>query len=432
LLAQIPRAPRHFTAATVERMSLSDPAPASLLRHQPFVRFLSARVCATTATQMQAVAIGWQMYGLTHNPLDLGLVGLAQFLPAIALFLVAGHVADRYDRRTVLRICQGVGAAAMAMLALATYGGWITREVIFTVAGVLGAARAFESPTQSSLLPAVVQADLFPRAVAASASASQFATIGGPALGGLIYAVNPVAAYAVAGMLLLVASVTSGLIQIERAPVRREPFSFQSLFAGFAFMRKTPIVLGAIALDLFAVLLGGATALLPVFARDILITDAEGLGLLRACPAVGAVTISLVLMRWPLRARVGRVMYAAVAVFGIATIVFALSRSLVVSMAALAVLGGADLVSVVIRSTLVQLQTPDAMRGRVSAVNSMFIGTSNQLGEFRAGVMAHWFGTVPAVLIGGIGTLIVVALWTRLFPQLFDADAMGRPQPPPP
>jgi MFS family permease len=393
------------------------------------VIFCAVRVCATVALQMQAVALGWQIYGLTGRPLDLGLVGLAQFLPALVLFLLTGHVADRYDRRRVLRICQTVEGLAVATLAWGTAAGWIDREAILTAALAIGAARAFEAPALSALLPTIVPAEMFPRAVAGAASANQFATIAGPAAGGLVYAVSPVAAYGLSAALFLAAATLVGLMPLVAAVGRRDRFSLASLFAGFAFIRRQPIVLGAISLDLFAVLLGGATALLPLFARDVLDTGAAGLGLLRACPAAGALTTSLVLARWPLRRRVGRTMYACVALFGLATIVFALSRWLPLSMAALAVLGVADLISVVVRSTLVQLCTPDEMRGRVSAVNSLFIGTSNQLGEFRAGAMAALIGGVPAVLVGGVGTLLVVALWARLFPQLYAVDAMQAVRP---
>ncbi|HEX2216022.1 MAG TPA: MFS transporter [Xanthobacteraceae bacterium] len=402
---------------------------ASLLAHRPFLFFWLARVGATIAMQMQAVAVGWQMYSITGSALDLGLVGLAQFLPVMLLFLLTGHVADRYDRRMVLRICQTVEALAVAVLAWGTFGGWITREVILATSVVIGAARAFEAPALSSLLPTIVSVDLFPRAVAGSASANQFATIAGPALGGLVYAANPVAAYAVSSILFLIASILIAFVSVLIALKRRDRFQIASLFAGFSFIRRQPIVLGAISLDLFAVLLGGATALLPIFARDVLATDAWGLGLLRASPALGALATSIILARWPLRTNVGRVMYACVAVFGIATIVFAVSHSLVLSMAALAVLGAADLISVVIRMTLVQLETPDEMRGRVSAVNALFIGTSNQLGEFRAGVMAAFIGAVPAVLVGGVGTLLIVVAWIRLFPQLFHVDQMQATEP---
>jgi MFS family permease len=386
-------------------------------------------MCATVALQMQAVSIGWQIYALTDNPFDLGLVGLAQFLPAMLLFLLTGHVADRYDRRTVLRICQTIEALAVATIAWGTYAGWITRETILGAALLIGAARAFEAPALSALLPTIVPPDLFPRAVAGSASANQFATIAGPAVGGLVYAVSPVAAYAISATLFFTASVLVALIPLVVVAGRREPFSLASLFAGFAFIRRQPIVFGAISLDLFAVLLGGATALLPVFARDVLHTDAAGLGLLRACPAIGAFATSIVLTRWPLRRNVGRVMYACVALFGCATIAFGMSHSLPLSMAALVVLGVADLISVVIRSTLIQLETPDEMRGRVGAVSSLFIGTANQLGDFRAGTMAALIGSVPAVLFGGVGTLVIVAIWMRLFPQLYNVDSMQATRP---
>ena len=403
---------------------MSADAPVSLFGHRAFALFWLARVLATVAMQMQAVAVGWQIYDLTNSPLDLGLVGLAQFLPAVLLFLLTGHAADRYDRRLVLRLAQTVEGVAVALLAWATFGGWINREIILAASFAIGAARAFEGPALSSLLPTIVPPQLFPRAVAGSASANQFATIAGPAVGGLIYAAYPVAAYAVSATLFVIASVLVAAIPLLVAASKRDRFSVRALFAGFDFIRRHPVVLGAISLDLFAVLLGGATALLPVFARDILQVDAQGLGFLRAAPALGALTVSIILARWPLRQNVGRIMYACVAIFGIATIVFALSRSLLLSMAALAILGAADLVSVVIRSTLVQLVTPDEMRGRVSAVNSLFIGTSNQLGEFRAGAMAALIGSVPAVLVGGVGTLLIVTLWIRLFPQLYRIDGM--------
>jgi MFS family permease len=403
------------------------PASVPLLRHRPLVGFWLARVSATLAIQMQSVAVGWQVYELTGSALDLGLVGLAQFLPTLMLFLIGGHAADHYDRRLLYRICLAVECLAVATLAAGTYGGWIDKGVIFAVAALLGGARAFESPAQSSLLPTVVPAALFPRAVAGVASGTQFATIAGPAIGGLVYAVSPVSAYAIASALLLFAALTTLSIAVARAALKREPFRFRTLFAGFAFMSVTPIVLGAIALDLFAVLLGGVIGILPIFAHDILDTSAQGLGLLRASPAVGALMMSLVLARWPMRAHVGRIMYASVVIYGLATLGFAVSRSLALSMAVLFILGCADLFSEVIRSSLVQLHQPDAMRGRVSAINYIFIGASNQLGEFRAGVMAYFVGPVAAVVIGGVGTLAVVAAWTRLFPQLYNVRNMDPP-----
>jgi MFS family permease len=411
-------------------MTTAQPPSDQLVRNRPFVLFWLMRVFATLGMQMQAVAVGWQLYDLTNSPLDLGLVGLAQFLPAMLLFLLTGHAADRFDRRQILRICQCVEGVAIAVLAWCTYTGTINRDVILLASLALGAARAFEGPTIHALLPTIVPATLFPRAVAGSASANQFATIAGPAIGGVIYAINPVAAYALPSILFFLAATLVTLIPILMAGIRREPFTLKSLFAGFAFIRHQPVILGAIAIDLFAVLLGASVAILPVFARDILHTDAEGLGFLRASPAIGALAVSLVLMRWPLRGRAGHALFACIAIFGAATLVFGFSRSLPLSMAALAILGAADLVSVVIRSTLVQLATPDAMRGRVSAVNSLFISASNQLGEFRAGAVAAALGAVPAVLIGGLCSLFIVAAGLRLFPALFRVDDMQSVRPP--
>jgi MFS family permease len=397
----------------------------SLLRHKRFAFFWCARVSTMLAFQMQAVAVGWQIYSLTNSALYLGLVGLAQFLPMFLLTLAVGHVADRYDRRKVARLCQIVEGLAAIVLAWGSYSGWQSKESILIIMFIVGAVHAFEGPTIQALLPGLVSAPLIPRAAAWSASAMQTASILGPAVGGLLYAVGATAAYATAGILFLAASLFLSLILIERREAKREPISLSTVFAGIAFIRSRPDILGAISLDLFAVLLGGATALLPVYARDILMTGPWGLGLLRSAPAVGALAMSLYLAGHPLRHRVGRTMFGAVAIFGIATIVFGLSTSFVLSLAALAILGAADVISVVIRHSLVQIETPDEMRGRVSAVNSMFIGTSNQLGEFESGVTAAWFGTVPAVLLGGIGTIIVVILWMRLFPQLTGKDSLA-------
>jgi MFS family permease len=405
----------------------NDAAPISLLRHRPFALYWPARSLATVAFQMQSVAVGWQIYDLTGSALDLGLVGLVMFAPVILFVLVAGQVADRYDRRLVLGISLGLEAAALAVLALASAGGWLGRELIFAAVFVIGTARAFEMPAVQSLLPTLVPAALFPRAVAWSASAHQVASIAGPALGGLVYILSPAAAYGASGAILLLAAGLMARIP-QPPPAKREPVRLGTLFAGFAFIRRQPILLGAMSLDLFAVLLSGATALLPIFAKDILGTGPWGLGLLRAAPGAGALASALYLARWPLKRRVGRVMFAAVAIFGLATIAFGLSASFALSLVALAALGAADMVSVVIRLSLVQLGTPDAMRGRVSAVNSMFIGASNRLGEFVAGVAAAAVGAIPAVLAGGVGTLLVVALWMRLFPALAAADRLEPPR----
>jgi len=417
-----------YPAKPVENISMTSALhpyePQEILRNRSFVLFWFARAATMVAFQMQAVAVGWQIYALTGSALYLGLVGLAQFLPMFLLTLAVGHVADRYDRRAIARLCQIIECLAAFALAWGSAAGWQSKETILVIMFVVGAVHAFEGPTMHSLLPGLVSAPLLPRALAWSASAMQTATIVGPALGGLLYTLGPAEVYATAGVLFLAARVFLGLIRAVRAPVTREPANIKSVFAGIAFIRSRPEVLGAISLDLFAVLLGGATALLPIYARDILLTGPWGLGLLRSAPAAGALAMSLFLARRPLKRRVGRTMFIAVAVFGAATIVFALSTSFLLSLASLAVLGAADVISVVIRHSLVQLKTPDDMRGRVSAVNSLFIGTSNQLGEFESGITAAWFGAVFSVLIGGIGTIIVVALWMRIFPQLAKTDTL--------
>jgi MFS family permease len=399
----------------------------SVLSHKPFVLFWFSRGLSTLAFQIQAVAVGWQMYALTGSAFKLGMVGLVAFLPMVSFSLVAGHVADRYDRRRIASTCQVAEGLAVATLALSSLGGWVTPAIIFGCVAVIGAARAFDSPAMQALLPGLIPESLLPRAVAWSASAFQTASIVGPAAGGLLYAAGPVAPYSAAAACFVLAGVLSGLIQMERRLRAPGPLSLKSLFSGVAFIRSRPSILGVISLDLFAVLLGGATALLPVYARDILRTGPWGLGLLRSAPAVGALSTSVILAHHPPRRRVGRVMFGAVMIFGVATVVFGISRSLLLSLGALFLLGAADVFSVVIRLSLVQIDTPDGMRGRVSAVNSLFIGTSNQLGEFESGVTAALFGTVPAVVLGGIGTIVVAALWMHLFPELRELDTLGNP-----
>jgi MFS family permease len=403
-------------------MSLPAAEPESILRHRPFVLYWSARTCASMGYQMLGVAVAWQMYALTGSAFDLGLVGLVQFLPAAAFMLVAGQVADRYDRRRLLRICQAVEGLAAAALAAGSMAGWVSKEFILVTVFVFGVGRAFEAPTQQTLLPNVVSGLLFPRAVAASASTTQLATITGPAIGGILYAFGATVPYLTCFALYLGSVILLSFMRIEPFAASRTPINLAAFFAGISYIRRNPIVLGVISLDLFAVLLGGTTALLPIFADDVFHTGSQGLGLLRAAPAIGALTITAVLTTVPLTRRVGRIMFATVACFGVATIVFALSNSFVLSMAALAVLGAADAVSVVIRMTLVQIETPDEMRGRVNAVSSLFAGTSNQLGDFRAGVMAAWLGAIPAVLVGGVGILAVVLIWMRAFPALRHVD----------
>jgi len=402
---------------------MSPSVPESILRHRPFVLYWSARACAAMGYQMLGVAVAWQMYALTGSAFDLGLVGLMQFLPSAAFMLVAGQIADRYDRRRLLQLWQTVEGLAAAALAIGSVSGWVSKEFILAAVFVFGVGRAFEAPTQSTLLPNVVPAALFPRAVAASASTTQLATIAGPAVGGALYILGPTVPYTTCCALFLTSVMLLAFIELERLVSTRTPVNLGAFFAGISYIRRNPIVLGVISLDLFAVLLGGTTALLPIFADEVFHIGSEGLGLLRAAPAVGALTITLLLMRWPLTRRVGRIMFASVACFGLATIVFALSKSFVLSMIALAVLGASDAVSVVIRMTLVQIETPDQMRGRVNAVNSLFAGTSNQLGDFRAGTMAAWLGAIPAVLVGGVGILAVVLIWTRAFPALRYVDS---------
>lgn len=398
-------------------MTFDDSTP--LRRLPDFVSFWLARLLTTSAFQVLSVAIGWQVYSLTHNVFDLGLVGLIQFLPRIALVLVIGHVADRYDRRRVVGIAQLLQALSALSLAHGVFSGGLTREWVFLAAFIMGAARAFEQPTSQALLPMLLPTAVLPRAIAANASANELATIVAPALGGFLYAIGPGEVYLLGGGCYLLACVLNQLLRprpTTAAPAQAA--SLDTFLAGIRFIRSRPDILGAISLDMFAVLLGGATALLPVFARDILHAGPMGLGLLRSAPGIGALLMSLWLARHPPRHRVGRVMFMAVAVFGLSTIVFGLSSSFPLSLAALVVLGASDMISVVIRSAFIQLETPDEMRGRVSAVNMLFIGASNQLGEFESGATAALVGTVPSVVIGGAGTLLVVVLWMRLFPSL--------------
>ena len=373
---------------------------------------------------MLAVAVGWQIYAITNSAFYLGMVGLVQFLPMFCLSLLAGHVADRYDRRQVVFLCQLVEAICTAVLAVGSFQGWLNKESILIIVFLLSSARSFESPTMQALLPGLVKSELFPKAVAWGAAAFQMASIIGPALGGLLYIKGPTTVYVTIACLYLIACVLIVMSRSNLPQPKREPANLNAIFSGISFIRSKPDVLGAISLDLFAVLLGGATALLPIYAKTILFTGPEGLGFLRAAPAIGALLMSLFLARYTLKRNVGRIMFASVAVFGLATIVFAVSRFFFVSLGALMVLGAADVISVVIRQSLVQLETPDSMRGRVSAVNFMFIGTSNQLGEFESGITAAWFGVVPAALLGGVGTLCVVGLWMYLFPSLVNVERL--------
>jgi MFS family permease len=383
-----------------------------------FRHFLFARALSSIAFQGSAVAIGWLIYDRTRNPFDLGLVGLFQFLPMLALTLPAGHLADQFDRRRIGLICLLLEAVALGTVALAVWQGALPVWGIFVAVFVVGAMQAFERPALTSLLPAIVPQAQLQSAVATATSVMQTAMILGPAVGGLLYGVGPVVPFLVSALALVLAAINIAMIRHPARVVQRTPPTLGAVFAGVSFIASRPIMLGAISLDLFAVLLGGATAMLPVYARDILHAGPEALGFLRMAPAVGAVLMALTLARFPLRRAAGAKMFIAVAIFGLATIVFAYSTDIVLSIAMLAVLGAADALSVVVRSSLVQLLTPDHMRGRVNAVNALFIGTSNQLGEFRAGVMGGLIGPVAAVAIGGVGTLAVVALWATLFPGL--------------
>ena len=394
-----------------------------------FRRFWLARAGSSFAFQMQSVALGWQVYALTHSTWDLGMVGLCAFLPQMLLTLVVGHVADRFDRRRIASVCQAVEGLCALSLAVGSATGAVGFYGILVVAALLGGTRAFEFPAMSALLPSLLAPAVLPAALALSSSAITSAQIAGPALGGLLYAAGPAVVYAGCGALFFAASVASATIVAERR-VLPAPAARGTVFVGIRYVRSKPAILGSLSLDLFAVLLGGATALLPVYARDILSVGTVGLGALRAAPAVGALLTSVVLSRLKLR-RAGPAMFAAVGLFGAATIVFGVSRSMPLSLAALFVLGAADVVSVVVRSSLVQLQTPDAMRGRVSAVNALFIGTSNQLGEFESGVTASLLGTVPAVVLGGVGTIVVALVWMRLFPQLRRLDLLTGQEPAP-
>ena len=389
-----------------------------------FMRFWASRLASTSANQMLMVAVGWQMYDLTGSAWALGLVGLLQFLPALLLVLVAGHVVDQFDRARIAALCMLAQVGIALLLAVGTHAHWASRELLFAVSVLLGTVKAFQMPAQQALAPALVPPEVLPRALAFSSMGSQAAIVAGPALGGFIYVGGAQAVYAVCAVLFALAGALVMGVRYDHAPAASREMSWATLMAGVHFVRHRPVVLGAISLDLFAVLLGGATALLPIFAKDILHTGPWGLGLLRAAPAAGAFTLSLLLTRWPITRRAGHVLLGAVALYGAATLVFGLSTSFGLSMAALVVAGAADMVSVVIRQSLVQLDTPDDMRGRVSAVNSVFIGASNQLGEFESGVTAALLGPVGSVLLGGIGTLVVAGLWFRLFPPLAQRDRL--------
>lgn len=394
--------------------------------HPPFVLYEVARFFTVVAMEMISVAVGWQIYEITHRALDLGYVGLAQFLPGILLFLVSGHAADRFNRRKLLMLCYAGFGVCSALLLYVSLSRSHSIGPIYAILVLLGVVRSLNGPVSRALLPQLVPDEHFQNAVAWHSTIFQVGTILGPSLGGLIYAFfrGPSAVYAIASGCYVAAVACTTLIHFQSAPRVREPVNLKTVLAGIAYMWKQKVVLGSISLDLFAVLLGGAVALLPVYAREILHTGPWGLGILRSAPGVGAGAMAIWLAYRPLKGRVGATMLWCVTAFGVFTILFGISRSLILSLVALALVGASDMVSVVIRVTLVQVATPDAMRGRVNAVDMIFIGASNELGQFESGLTAHWFGTVPSVVLGGIGTLLVTALWAWWFPALRKADSL--------
>ena len=396
-----------------------------LIQQRSFVLFWCARTFSNGAFMMQGVAIAWQIYDRTNDPLDLGLVGLVQFFPLVLLSVVIGQVADRFDRRVIAAICQLAKALTALALALGSAKGWLSRDSMLIILFLSASARAFEMPAMQGLLPALVPITLLPRAIAASASAQQTAVICGPSIGGLLYAFGPAAVYITCTVIFIAATVLISLTHTRARSREHKPFNAETLFAGFAYIWSRPVLLGAISLDLFAVLLGGVTALLPIYARDILQAGPWALGVLRSAPAVGALAASIVLTRSGIGGRAGAIMFAAVGIFGVASLLFAVSTSIVTSFLALAIYGACDAVSVVIRQSLVQLRTPYEMLGRVLSVNSMFTGSSGSLGEFRAGTVAAWLGAVPSALIGGLGAIAVMLVWMGAFPQLRRADKLG-------
>ena len=376
---------------------------------------------------MLSVAIGWQMYELTQDAFSLGMVGLAQFIPMLLLTLFVGQIADRYDRRRIVYLSLVIEALTAGFLLIGSINGWIGREEILIAAALIGACRAFEGPTANALLPQIVSRRVLPRAVSMSTTAIQTALILGPSIGGLLLGFGASFVYFMAAVALMLSALFTYLVKVKQVSNRKgADVSLRSFFSGLEYVRSKPIIFGAISLDLFVVLLGGATALMPIFAQDILQTGPWGLGLLRAAPAVGAIIVSAVLAFYPLEKSVGKTLFGAIAVYGLATMVFALSSNLVLSLLALMVIGGSDVISMVIRSSLVQLQTPDELRGRVNAVNSLFTGTSFQLGEFESGVLAGFVGAVPAVLIGGIGSILVAGLWMVMFPSIRKLESLSK------
>lgn len=401
-------------------------SPRAAFQYRDFRLFQAARLLSIIATEIQSLAVAWQVYDTTRRPLDLGYVGLTQFLPAIIFFPMVGHTADRFDRRGILLICHALLVTCSGLLLWQALQPRLSLAIVYSILFVIGTVRAFSGPASQSLLPTIVPAHHFQNAVAWGSSVFMGATIMGPALGGLVYAIGQGAplAFALASGMFGSALLSIAMLHVRTGRMEQRSTSLETVLAGFKYVWKKKLILGSISLDLFAVLLGGAVALLPVVANEVLHVGAWGLGLLRGSPAVGAALTGLVLAYRPLRKHAGVIMLWCVAIFGISTIAFGLSRNLAISILALLIVGASDMVSVVIRATLVQLATPPEMRGRVAAVNLLFIGASNELGQFESGVTAHWFGTIPAVILGGIGTLIVVGLWTWKFPVLRKVDRL--------
>ncbi|ULO04907.1 MFS transporter [Paenibacillus sp. 19GGS1-52] len=391
----------------------------SVLHNRSFLRLWIARIFSTSAFQMLSVTIGWQMYALTDSAFQLGLVGLAQFLPMLLLTLPAGQTADRYDRRTIVYLCQMIESVVVLLLVLGSIQGWLGSVHLLVAAALLGASRTFEGPASAALVPDIVEREQLPKAAAWSASAMQTAMIVGPSLGGVLVIWGISAAYFASLVALLVSTVLIFFVKTVHFVKKLDAVNMDTFLSGLRFVFARKIILGTISLDLFAVLLGGATALLPIFAEDILKTGSLGLGLLRTAPAVGAIFVSLILTRFSVERAIGKMLFASLVVFALATILFGVSHNIWLSLFALVLIGASDVVSVVIRSTLVQVNTPQEMQGRVNAVNSLFIGTSNQLGEFESGTMAGLVGAVPATVIGGLGTLAISVIWMFwLFPVL--------------
>ena len=396
-------------------------------RHIAYSYFFFARFLTAFATQVVSVSVGWQMYEHTGKPIYLGLIGLVQFLPSLLLILVTGTVADRYNRRMIAAICIFVGTLCTAALLFLTVSGTFAPLPVFMILTVFGIERAFMTPATQSLAPNLIPPEDLTNAITWNSMSWDAAAILGPVAGGLLYGIGADVAYTVAVLFFAAGSVLTFLIPKPQQRVAHETRSLNEMLAGFRFIWSEKVVLGAVSLDLFAVLLGGAVALMPIYARDILTLGPWGLGLLRAAPSFGAIAMGLFLATYPIRNRAGICMFIGVAMFGLGTLIFGISHTAWLSIVALAIMGASDLISVYVRETLITLWTPDHVRGRVNAVNMVFVGASNELGEFRAGTMAHYFGAVPAVVIGGIGTLAVAVLWATGFPQLRRIDSLNAP-----